>query len=295
MEGFINHKTKVGAHKAPLEGRYHDGPQRCFIGLDTAGMPIYSGTKIPYGNCSGALEVFYGQAVPYYQALMKDPLEPLTVRATMIAAAAAGVVAAVAMGSRGRGFNGGGEGGKGRWCGVGCAIGGGGGSGGGWSCFCGGGGGGSGGGTRNAQALPCTRSHMPSCYQRPPPQVATVEDGTDSSKKLLADVHASLMSFHADTLKAKGFNPETLAPPKAVVLANWIADGKYTPGIGSLWDGALPATDKEKARARKPAPAYDVYVVDQVRRRGRVAGGGDGGPLHAGGSFHASPTLIRNV
>eukprot|EP00966_Prymnesium_polylepis_P199593 4625547-Prymnesium_polylepis.1 len=31
--------------QAPLLGRYHDGPQRCLIGHDTAGMPIYSGEK----------------------------------------------------------------------------------------------------------------------------------------------------------------------------------------------------------------------------------------------------------
>ena len=31
---------------APLEGRYHDGPQRCVIGKDTAGEPVYSGHKV---------------------------------------------------------------------------------------------------------------------------------------------------------------------------------------------------------------------------------------------------------
>ena len=49
-----------------------------------------------------------------------------------------------------------------------------------------------------------------------PVQVATVEDGSNTSKKLLAEVHASLMSFHQETLKAKGINPAALAPPKAV-------------------------------------------------------------------------------
>ena len=47
---------------APLYGCYHDGPQRCLIGHDTAGRPIYSGTKVPFGNCSGALEVYYSSS-----------------------------------------------------------------------------------------------------------------------------------------------------------------------------------------------------------------------------------------
>jgi len=60
-------------------GRYHDGPLQCALGTDSAGRPIYSGTKLRFGNCSGALEVFYGPANDYYRGLMTSPLEPLTV------------------------------------------------------------------------------------------------------------------------------------------------------------------------------------------------------------------------
>ena len=56
MEGYFHGGM---GRAAPLYGRYHDGPQRCLIGHDTAGRPIYSGTKVPFGNCSGALEVYY--------------------------------------------------------------------------------------------------------------------------------------------------------------------------------------------------------------------------------------------
>jgi len=80
MEGYFNsHGKPTKTKPVPLEGRYHDGPQRCVVGTDTAGEPVYSGFKVPYGNCSGALEVFYGRAMPYYQALMPSPLQPLTV------------------------------------------------------------------------------------------------------------------------------------------------------------------------------------------------------------------------
>ena len=75
MEGAFTAATDG----APLEGRYHDGPQRCVVGRDTAGDPVYSGKKIAYGNCSGALEVYYGIARPYYAKLMPSPLQPLTV------------------------------------------------------------------------------------------------------------------------------------------------------------------------------------------------------------------------
>ena len=67
------------------------------------------------------------------------------------------------------------------------------------------------------------------------------------------------MSYHADALKAKGIDPRDIEPPETVVLANWISAGPFTPGIGSL----SPATDAARAAVRKPAAAYDVFVVDQ--------------------------------
>ena len=164
MEGYFHGGM---GRAAPLYGRYHDGPQRCLIGHDTAGRPIYSGTKVPYGNCSGALEVYYSSSAPYYEALMESPLEPLT--------------------------------------------------------------------------------------------VATAEDGKAGSATLLADVHAHLMSHHAAAFANASVDPATIAPPKAVVVANWIADGAFTPGIGRL----MPGTDAERAKARKPAAGFDVYVADQ--------------------------------
>jgi len=80
MEGyFTGHGGPNHTFAAPLNGRYHDGPQRCVIGEDTAGEPVYSGQKVQYGNCSGAIEVYYTRSAPYYEALMASPLQPLTV------------------------------------------------------------------------------------------------------------------------------------------------------------------------------------------------------------------------
>ena len=42
MEGFINDEA---SYAVPLSGRYHDGPQRCVVGYDPDGRPIYSGLK----------------------------------------------------------------------------------------------------------------------------------------------------------------------------------------------------------------------------------------------------------
>ena len=53
------------------------------VGHDTAGLPVYSGNKVRYGNCSGALEVYYGWAPAYYQGLMTSPLEPLFLAAAL--------------------------------------------------------------------------------------------------------------------------------------------------------------------------------------------------------------------
>ena len=80
MEGyFTGHGGKTHKFDAPLQGRYHDGPQRCIIGHDTAGEPVYSGHKMPYGNCSGAIEVYYTHSAKYYENYMTSPLQPLTV------------------------------------------------------------------------------------------------------------------------------------------------------------------------------------------------------------------------
>ena len=67
------------------------------------------------------------------------------------------------------------------------------------------------------------------------------------------------MAYHAPALKAAGVDPESVGKPMTVVMGNWIEHGTYTPGIGRL----QPGTDKEKALVRKPAPGYEVYVVNQ--------------------------------
>ena len=168
MEGYFD-QNKPLAYPAPLEGRYHDGPQRCVIGKDTAGVPVYSGSKVKGGNCSGALEVYYGRAQSYYQRLMSSLLQPLTV----------------------------------------------------------------------------------------------ITQGQGEHEKAIDDVHAHLMAYHADQLKAVGVDPSKVPKPKTIVLSNWIPDGKYTPGIGSLWDGNKRATDEERKVVRKPLPSHEVYVVNQ--------------------------------
>lgn len=238
MEGHFDEKAAI-AHPAPLEGRYHDGPQRCVIGKDTTGTPVYSGRKVKRGNCSGALEVYYGEAQPYYQGLMNDPLQPLTVI------------------TREPGGTGG-----------------------------------------EVDAL---------------------------QRKALDDVHAHLMAYHADQLKAAGVNPTVvpyaatpedratagtmpswpflaccllptaataalpramqaasasvphmclfLAPccrtvllrskPKTLVISNWTPDGKYTPGIGSLSPPKGVAPDQARKVVRKPLSSHALYVINQ--------------------------------
>jgi len=75
MEGYITSNTSV----IPLNGRYHDGPMKCVIGHTPAGDPVYSGQKVAFGNCSGALEVFYNFGSRFFQQFMTNPLKPLTV------------------------------------------------------------------------------------------------------------------------------------------------------------------------------------------------------------------------
>jgi len=79
------------------------------------------------------------------------------------------------------------------------------------------------------------------------------------AKQLLEDVHAQLMSHHALALRAKGIDPSKIPLPETVVLANWVADCEYTPGIGRV----LPSTDAARKAVRKPAPGFNVYVVNQ--------------------------------
>jgi hypothetical protein len=164
---------------APLLGRYHDGPLQCVVGADSAGMPVYSGDKVRFGNCSGALEVYYGEAHPYFVRLMTSPLEPLT--------------------------------------------------------------------------------------------VMTAEDGNAASTAALAQVHAALMRYHAPALQAAGVGQPK--PPRALVFANWVSDGAFTPGIGSF--GAPPrrhgspvvpdppGTDELRRAIRRPSQEHDVFVVNQ--------------------------------
>lgn len=65
---FPNSRGKIGL-----------GPQKCIIGLDPSGSPIYSGGKILKGNCSGALEVYYATAQDFYRGFMENDRRPVTV------------------------------------------------------------------------------------------------------------------------------------------------------------------------------------------------------------------------
>jgi len=73
MEGYINDRSQP----APLNGRYHDGPLKCIIGTDPDGQPIYSGSKVQYGNCSGYIEIYYTGSTDYYKQYQTDPLNPV--------------------------------------------------------------------------------------------------------------------------------------------------------------------------------------------------------------------------
>lgn len=75
MQGNFN----SDASEVPLRGRYHDGPVKCVIGQDPVGDPIYSREKVPFGNCSGALEAYYTFDDTYWRQFMTDNERPLTV------------------------------------------------------------------------------------------------------------------------------------------------------------------------------------------------------------------------
>jgi hypothetical protein len=48
------------------------------VGVDPDGKPVYSGTKVQYGNCSGFLETYYTSSADYYQQFHTDPRSPVT-------------------------------------------------------------------------------------------------------------------------------------------------------------------------------------------------------------------------
>lgn len=72
-------KNKSAESPIPLEGRYHDGPLKCIESYDSAGDPVYSRYKVPFGNCSGALEVYYSFGDTFFKKYMTNPLKPLAV------------------------------------------------------------------------------------------------------------------------------------------------------------------------------------------------------------------------
>lgn len=98
----------------------------------------------------------------------------------------------------------------------------------------------------------------------------TAEDGDAASKRALAEVHEALMRFHAPALQAAGLG--WLRPPRALVVANWVSDGAFTPGIGSFAvphrPGAPvfpdpPGIDAMRQDVRKPSSQHDVFIVNQ--------------------------------
>ncbi|KAH8063080.1 hypothetical protein JL722_2239 [Aureococcus anophagefferens] len=139
VEGFFN-KTNL-FKGAPLHGRYHDGPIKCVIGEDDSGNPVYSGDRVRFGNCSGAIEAYY------------------------------------------------------------------------------------------------TRT----------------ENG-----KIVDELHASLMDFHAEALRAAGVDPASIAKPELVTVSDWSGDATVTPACGDFIGDA----DTAKA-ARRPDPARGVFLANQ--------------------------------
>merc|ERR1719198_1387895 len=75
MEGTFDEATE----SAPFKGRYHDGPQKCVVGVAPSGAPVYSGEKVARGSCSGALEVYYSSRTTYYAQFTTSPYEALAV------------------------------------------------------------------------------------------------------------------------------------------------------------------------------------------------------------------------
>lgn len=73
MEGYLD----ATDGPAPFSGRYHDGPLKCIIGTDPDGKPIYSGSKVQFGNCSGYIETYYTGSTEYYKQYQTDPRNPV--------------------------------------------------------------------------------------------------------------------------------------------------------------------------------------------------------------------------
>ena len=97
-------------------------------------------------------------------------------------------------------------------------------------------------------------------FQTDPLTPVKLLDGTtEMGSKAWADVHSSLLAFHKKQLNDAGISPASLVTPTSMTVSNWVADHPTTPGIGRM----SSATDENRAVARAPTKAHDVYVADQ--------------------------------
>merc|ERR1711879_240408 len=103
-----------------------------------------------------------------------------------------------------------------------------------------------------------------------PVTVVSADDATGDDSQLLIDVHVNLMELHAAAFQARGIDPRSLAGPEVVVVANWIAQGRFTPGMGKF----RPTSAAARKLVRKPLKNYNIYIanVDYGYKQGWATG-----------------------
>ncbi|KAJ9453707.1 hypothetical protein DIPPA_04595 [Diplonema papillatum] len=78
--GLMDGNFTDAASDPPLQGRYNDGPVRCQIGEAEDGTPVYSNDPLAFGDCSGALLVYYKFGLAkYWHELQVDPKNVLSI------------------------------------------------------------------------------------------------------------------------------------------------------------------------------------------------------------------------
>uniref|UniRef100_A0A0G4FQU4 Amine oxidase domain-containing protein n=1 Tax=Chromera velia CCMP2878 TaxID=1169474 RepID=A0A0G4FQU4_9ALVE len=178
-----------------LSGRYHDGPTKCVIGRGPDGKPVYSREPVQYGNCSGALLVYYENVVraPYYEKAMQDPGEPLVVIES----------------------------------------------------------------TNNTKKTKRGEENGIGVMR----EEERAEE-TDDLQQMIAEIHDRLMAYHKEAFEAKGVDPSSVSPPRAVFMGLWTLTAPFTPGYGSYIFPAKP-TQQAAALVRRPVKARDLFVCNQ--------------------------------
>eukprot|EP01064_Diplonema_japonicum_P016839 TRINITY_DN2487_c0_g1_i4.p1 TRINITY_DN2487_c0_g1~~TRINITY_DN2487_c0_g1_i4.p1 ORF type:complete len:496 (+),score=131.76 TRINITY_DN2487_c0_g1_i4:60-1490(+) len=81
--GLMQGSYGTDKEAVPLSGRYQDGPTKCKVKDGHSGLPVYAESPVKYGDCWGALMVYYRLAITnmegnYWLKMMADPDDAMT-------------------------------------------------------------------------------------------------------------------------------------------------------------------------------------------------------------------------